>query len=139
MKRATTARPILFWMAFVFSAAAIFQGYQSYIDWSVSRTQLVAQGVVQSEGRWNHGQTYNYVFYVGPASFRGNSPAPRAGTYEIGQAVPVYYDPRRPERNALTPFSRAPDLIPTLAAACFAAGAVWFGLRKRPRSPSATS
>jgi hypothetical protein len=71
-----------------------------------SREQSV-EGVVTARDTENHNR-YIYSFVVDRKSHTGQD-IPRHADPVVGQPVLVYYDPRNPEKNALTDFDELSD------------------------------
>ncbi len=106
-------------------------------DWKADRAiatrQRTTQGVITSHEPANHNR-YRYTFSVEGKTF-GGWESPKKEELEIGKQVVVYYDPRNPNKNALTDFGElglsSLGPVPTML---FGVGVlVWYIGRRRQR------
>ena len=116
----------------------VFLIYEWKLDRAVAERQQTTQGRITVHEPSNHNR-YGYVFTVNGRSYTGWQ-SPRAGEFEIGKQVVVYYDPKDPAKNALTDFSelsiQSLGPVPLLM---FGIGAVAvFILRRRRRNLAAS-
>jgi hypothetical protein len=106
-------------------------------EWKVERDiaghEQTTHGVITVHEPKNHNR-YGYVFSVGQKTFGGWA-SPKNDELEIGKQVLIYYDPRDPNKNALTDFGELSinslGPVPTML---FGIGAVaWYISSQRRR------
>jgi hypothetical protein len=111
------------------------------VDRDIATRQETTQGVITSHEPANHDR-YGYVFSVNGKNFSGWG-HPRNADQEIGKRVVVYYDPRNPNKSAITDFRElsAGSLGPVPFLLIGIAAVAWFinVQRRKGRTTKATS
>ena len=104
------------------------------VDRDIALREQTAQGLITTYEPSNHNR-YGYVFTVNGKNFTGWE-SPKNEELGIGKRVVVYYDPRNPNKNALTEFrDLGMTVLGPLPSMLFGIGAVaWYIGRRRRRN-----
>jgi hypothetical protein len=89
-------------MVLPWALGAVLSIHEWKVDRDVATREQTTQGVITSHEPANHNQ-YGSAFSVKGKNFSGWE-SPNKDELEIGKKVLVYYDPRNPNKNAITDF-----------------------------------